>query len=555
MVAQEPNAADRRRAIRDYALAALILAAIYVVYVLVVSPRHEFPLMDDWAYAQSVRHLLYTGQLRISEWSSTTLVFQVYWGALFARLFGGFSFTALRWSTLVFSFITSLALYALLRQLDLGAPAAWLGGLTLVVNPIFVYLSYTFMSDVFYMGLMLLSLAFYVHGIRRDAAWALLAGSALAAGGYLARQLGVLLPIAAAIAWVWRDRRIRLKPLLLIGLIPLLVVVVHSFWLVYIHGVPWGMQVGGVTMSMRLLLQPTSPLLIVVKVWFGAMYLGLFTLPVLVAQVASRAWPRGRLIRLARFYGVWLTLLGVFVVVLTVFVGRHMPFLRDALNRDGIGMVVLNGHKTPVTPDWVWTLMMVAAPLAGAAQGALWTEAVLDWRRESARPGAALLWASLGALGLTVIALYLLDRYLLILLPASLYLVLRLGDIKPAGWWIGLGVCAAMLTYSLVEMGDHLAWNTARWTAGERLVAQGVPPEAIDGGFEWVGWYEFETALPRAIASGQKDDIYAWMALTSRPYKLSFGPLPGYTTLGQVPYRSPLIGHTGQIYMLKQAVP
>lgn len=169
MVAQEPNAIDRHLAIRDYVLAALPLAAIYVVYVLVVSPRHEFPLMDDWAYAQTVRHLLDTGQLRISEWASTTLIFQVYWGALFARLFGGFSFTALRWSTFVFSFITSLALYALLRQLDLGAAAAWLGSLTLVVNPIFVYLSYTFMSDVFYIGLMLLSLAFYVRGIRRDA--------------------------------------------------------------------------------------------------------------------------------------------------------------------------------------------------------------------------------------------------------------------------------------------------------------------------------------------------------------------------------------------------
>jgi hypothetical protein len=411
------------------------------------------------------------------------------------------------------------------------------------------------MSDVFYLGLMLLSLAFYTRGIRRDAAWALLVGSALAAGAYLARQLGILLPIAAAIAWVWRDRRIRLKPLLLIGLIPLLVVVVHSFWLVYLHGVPWGMQVGGVTLSIRMLLQPTSPLLIVVKVWFGVMYLGLFTLPVLVAQAASRALPRERLIRLLKFYGVWLTLLGVFVVILIVSIGRSMPFLKDILNREGIGNIVLNGHKTPVTPDWVWTLMLVAAPLAGAAQGALWTEAVLDWRRESARPGAALLWVSLGVLGLNVIALYLLDRYSLVLLPASLYLVLRLGDIKPAGWWIGLGVCAAMLAYSLVEMGDHLAWNTARWVAGEQLVAQGIPPETIDGGFEWVGWHEFETTLPQTIARGLKQDLYAWMTLTPKTYKLSFEPLLGYTVLHQVPYRSPWMGRTGYIYVLKQAVP
>ena len=46
MVAQKPNAVDRHRVIRDYALAALTLAAIYVVYVLVVLPRAS--LLHSW---------------------------------------------------------------------------------------------------------------------------------------------------------------------------------------------------------------------------------------------------------------------------------------------------------------------------------------------------------------------------------------------------------------------------------------------------------------------------------------------------------------------------
>ncbi len=553
-----PNVDSRRRVAREYVIAALVLAAVYGICLLAAPPQRDFPLLDDWAYAQSVRHLLDTGQLRISEWASTTLVFQVYWGALFAKLWGGFSFTALSSSTLVFGFIASLGLYDLLRQLDLDAPAALLGSLTFVVNPIGLFLSYAFMSDIFYLGLMLLSLTFYARGVRHSAPWALLAGSVLAAGAYLARQLGALIPVAVILAWVWRDAekaRVRLKPLLLIGLIPLLVIIVHSYWLIYIHGVTWAIKVASVTMGLRQLLQPGAPLLIVVKAWFTVMYLGLFTAPIWAAQVTSRAMPRERLVRLGKFYGVWLIVLSVFVLALTVFIGRPMPFLKDLLNREGIGNVVLNGHKTPVTPDWVFTLMTVAAPLVGAAQGAVWTDVMLDWRREITRPSAALVWASLGMLGVTIIGVFFVDRYVLILVPVGVYLVLRLGQIKPAGWWIGLGVCAVMLAYGIVEMSDHLAWNTARWAAGRQLVSRGIPPEAIDGGFEWVGWYEFETALPRAIARGYKEDLYTWMTLTPKPYKLAFEPLPGYTVLYQVPYRSPWIGRTGYIYALKEAAP
>ena len=108
------NLRPRWQSIQHYIVAGLVFAALYLVYFAVASPQHEFPLNDDWGYSQAVRHLVNTGELRISDWASATTVFQTYWGALFAFLAGGFSLSAMRWSALAFSFISCLALYDLL---------------------------------------------------------------------------------------------------------------------------------------------------------------------------------------------------------------------------------------------------------------------------------------------------------------------------------------------------------------------------------------------------------------------------------------------------------
>ena len=139
---------------------ALFITALLVICLLLVPPTLNVPLNDDWAYAQSVQQLLATGQLHVSNWSTAALIPQIYWGAAFTHLVGNFSFVTLRLSTILFSLVTALALYDLLRQLDLPWIAALLGVLTLIANPLFLNLTYSFMTDVFYLGLMLISLAF-----------------------------------------------------------------------------------------------------------------------------------------------------------------------------------------------------------------------------------------------------------------------------------------------------------------------------------------------------------------------------------------------------------
>jgi hypothetical protein len=109
---------------------------------------------------------------------------------------------------------------------------------------------------------------------------------------------------------------------------------------------------------------------------------------------------------------------------------------------------------------------------------------------------------------MTVPMVMLWDEYLLVFIPASQYRVPREASVSPRGWIAGALVCAGMLAYALAEQAEYLAWNDARWKLGRQLIDAGTTPEEIDGGFERVGWYDFEKGLPLSIAAGHGDNLF-----------------------------------------------
>ena len=148
-----------------------------------------------------------------------TLVSHAYWGALFAWLFG-----------LNFTVLTAAnngagpggGSYLLRHTADtrLHARLEFLGTALLVLNPFFVTLSYSFMTEISFVALMLVSSLFYLLGFqhvhphngstavfigRSQVGWLWLGG--LFAGlAFLDRQFGLALP-AAAVLWLFLARR------------------------------------------------------------------------------------------------------------------------------------------------------------------------------------------------------------------------------------------------------------------------------------------------------------------------------------------------------------
>ena len=94
---------------------------LLLVTCIAVPPWGDFPQNDDWVHAKAVQRQLedLTGPYRGHPFCTSSLVGLVYWGALFARVFG-FSFDTLRMSTLVLCFF--LGWGAALRGRDAGLP-------------------------------------------------------------------------------------------------------------------------------------------------------------------------------------------------------------------------------------------------------------------------------------------------------------------------------------------------------------------------------------------------------------------------------------------------
>ena len=89
----------------------LILILLWIFMAWLVNPIGEFPLNDDWVHARAVRTLLKTSQFTLADGHSSSNLFAlVYWGALFCLPFG-FSFTALRISTLVLGLVGVVTFY------------------------------------------------------------------------------------------------------------------------------------------------------------------------------------------------------------------------------------------------------------------------------------------------------------------------------------------------------------------------------------------------------------------------------------------------------------
>ncbi len=182
----------------------LAITALWAAMALLVNPSGNFPLNDDWCYALAVQSLLEEGSLQIVSIVPMSLVAQVLWGTLFCLPFG-FSFTALRVSTLVLGLAGLLGMYGLLREMKTSRTIALVGCMAVAVNPIYFELSNTFMTDVPFFAFSVTSLYAFVRAIRRGSSANIAIGTLFACLATLTRQLGLILPLLFGLAYVVKN--------------------------------------------------------------------------------------------------------------------------------------------------------------------------------------------------------------------------------------------------------------------------------------------------------------------------------------------------------------
>jgi len=192
-----------RNLMRILNLEIVALVAMWIFMAVFVDPRGEFPINDDWAYAWSARHFAETGEIRFHEWLFTSfqllsspLLTQILWGSTFLIAAGEFSFTALRLSTMVMGLVGVLGTYYLLKELRRDGIFAFTGAFVISVNPIYFELSNSFMTDVPFYALFVVSLLFFARTLRRFDVFDYALATVLCCAAILIRQVGLALPLS-----------------------------------------------------------------------------------------------------------------------------------------------------------------------------------------------------------------------------------------------------------------------------------------------------------------------------------------------------------------------
>ncbi|HYH11572.1 MAG TPA: glycosyltransferase family 39 protein, partial [Thermomicrobiales bacterium] len=177
----------------------IIILAAFSTAAFIVPTMTQIATTDDWGYTRSVEILLDEGSLKVFPVVAATAVGQILWGALFGAVFG-MSLGMMRVSTVVMVALGGVAIYAIMRQLGVTRSRSALGMGVWLFNPLTMSLAYSFMTDAHFASVMLMSLAFYVRGLRpgREDIRFIVVGSFFAGFAFLIRQQGALIPLGVA---------------------------------------------------------------------------------------------------------------------------------------------------------------------------------------------------------------------------------------------------------------------------------------------------------------------------------------------------------------------
>ena len=471
-----------------------------------IRPYAEIGIGDDWSYVKSAQVLAQTGHIVYNGWATAMLGWQFYAGALFIQLFG-FSFTAIRFSTVIEAAATA---YLLQRTCVLAGLNSWnatLATLTLVLSPLYLPLAYTFKSDV--SGVLCILACLYMclralqtQSERSAMAWICIAALVNAVGGTV-RQihwLGLLVMVPCTL-WLLRKSRRVLVAGCISWFIGVVFVAAAMHW--------FARQPYTIPVSLfPIRIDWKAPILLGDIGVRGAGQLALLALPVLSMFSGSlRLWNR----RAGAVFGagfLCIAVLGIALIRARKLNLMLAPFLLDSMTdssskrlsaiaalghlgrgRDGLG-VLLTGAVV------LGILCLAACVFAGPHRRTTFQQEAnpISW------PKLGILLGSFSAAYMVILALtelrngYFFDRYLLPLLPILLLVLTRYYQerVKAKLPWACVLLMVVFGAFSVAATHDTFALYRGYATAIDEIHSSGAPATAIAGPWEFEGWTQIE---------------------------------------------------------------
>ncbi|MDZ4857587.1 MAG: glycosyltransferase family 39 protein [Candidatus Hydrogenedentes bacterium] len=546
---------------------ALLLAVPFVALMLLVPPRGDFPLNDDWVYAKMVQALAEDGHIGFSPLSNAFAITQTLYAAPLVKLFG-FSFTLLRLTTIFMAWVTVCTVAFTARELGLPNRSALLAGLTVLVNPLFINLSYTFMTDVPFCAFASISTYYFVKALRTPLTRYLLLGTLFSIAAFYNRQLGVLIPFAfVAVALMNWSKSRSYFAIQYFGV--LLVPWILAFGTIFLLNVPESEQIVPKLRGGRF-----SGLELVISFLLGAaatfFYIGTMVAPLGYAANARLLALPNREPRIYLTKVVFASLL-LSVFALAWLIVRDfqlvVPILR--LNEDvGVGVVAFSFLRPSDPLTWLPVQVTFRLPrlvlfvlcFLVCTPSVIVVTAIFGRLRSGISIRAMQRQFLLAQSGLLILLPAFamtgpyFDRYFLGTIHVLALLAVTILGYRPQSIHLRAAsfVSAMLFVFSVAGVQDYMAWNTARWQGIKILRTKyGAHDYQIDAGYEFNGMYTSQEFIRLSRTEPYKVEYQKWWVVndTYRVSPIRLRPRLNDEILKEVPYFSWMGFTTRYVYL------
>lgn len=529
-------------------LPVIFLFLVWLLLIFIVNPIGDFPLNDDWRYAFPVKSLFENGYLAVSDDFAPSIILQVLWGALFCWFNDEFSFTILRFSTLILGFAGSYFFYRMLCTLGANVKSAFFGALFLTLHPLYFQLSFSFMTDVPFACFCLICLLMFWKYIKTEKDIWIIGLAISSAAAFYIRQPGILF-LAILIAYLslnFSKNKVKILLLLVFSVLlylsfdkiikPMLgeeeafVPVTQLFFDVFIE-------------------KPLPFLLEIVKKTVKTIiYLGFFSLPLL--PLLWKNIKRTGILRLKFLLPVLLFNIGLLYFLHHI--NKIFPFGGNILFNLGLGPELLTDiytleldNSVKLADYWMYIFNFIGQ-IAGSLILLFMMKSFSELSDEKRKFFVFVLFLNVLYLPLMSITSFF-DRYLLLtFISFWLYLFLFIDfDLskRKVSFFIPL-----MLLISYLSIGgttDYLAWHRTKSVVYEKLLSQNIPLTEIDAGFELNSWNNFQ----RGFKSPEGKSFW-WV--NDDKYMITFGEVEGYKIMDKETWFSWLALQDREILLLKR---
>jgi hypothetical protein len=527
-----------------------------------IEPWGEFPLNDDFTFARVAKTFAQTGKLRVDLPSAPSIVGQSLTVYPFVAAFG-FSHLLLRLLTMGLGLIGLVAIDRLLFRAGTAAGPRLAALLLVALNPLYLYLSTTFMTELWgYVPAFLGAWLWFVARNRADQrhppgplvsaipaiSVALLIGSTFWTRQYCALAFPALVggTVLRCLHTAERPRLARSAGILVAATL-LFALTVGAYF-------PWARWTGNLRPEFAQglsQLRAIDPRAIFVGSTNFLAYMTAFLLPGLLLFRIERG--RATAIAGALLIGTgvagWSALqtLATSDFAMGATLHRIFPFGGNVLYSAGVGPVTLSDVYLfgLSRPQW--------SPAAGKALqlvlligAAAWAPAVLAARnvpRATLRFELAAFAFLFGAVSLLLplqtYKLGIFDRYFIpcvLSLAVGLALLLQDQPIRRARWVGFAALLVPLACFGIGGLHDQFRWNEARWQLVQRAIAAGAPATSIDGGYEVNGWLNLDAYNAKQTPTGCLGECgcgRGWWCLDAS-YVIAMNELAGYEVIDRI---------------------